>query len=174
MKRPIAFVTGAVLVLALGLGLLLATSSPITDASNSKSALLGKLAPAVSGTTLRGTTWTLAPQPKKITVLTFWSSWCGPCITEAPELSTFAWEHRASVDLVGVVFNDYISAAKDFESKYGSLYESVIDPNGAIANAYGVTSPPTTFVIDTKGRVAASLIGPISAKQLSLVIARIR
>jgi len=174
MKRPIAVISSIVLVAALGLGLLLANSSPLTSASNSKSALLGKFAPTFSGTTLSGTNWSLTTQPKKVTVLNFWASWCGPCIAEAPELSTFAWEHRQSVNVVGVVFNDLLSTAKAFEAKYGSLYPSIIDSNGVIANSYGVTSPPTTFVIDARGRVAASLVGPISAKQLSSVIANIK
>jgi cytochrome c biogenesis protein CcmG, thiol:disulfide interchange protein DsbE len=174
MKRPVAVVSSVVLVFAVGLGFLLATSSPITSASNSKSALLGKLAPPVSGTTLDGAHWSSRSHTGKTTVLSFWSSWCGPCISEAPELSTFAWSHRKTVNLVGVVFNDYVSTATAFQSKYGSLYPSIIDANGAIANAYGVTSPPTTFVIDSRGRVAASLIGPISAKQLSSVIASIQ
>ena len=78
------------------------------------------------------------------------------------------------MNLIGVVFNDYVSAARDFQTKYGSLYPSLIDSNGVIANSFGVTSPPTTFVIDKKGIIAASLIGPISAKQLSAVIANIQ
>jgi hypothetical protein len=42
---------------------------------------------------------------------------------------------------------------------YGSLYPSIVDPGGVIANSYGVTSPPTTFVINRQGRVAATLLG---------------
>jgi thiol-disulfide isomerase/thioredoxin len=174
MKRPVAVTTSLILVLALALGILLATRSPITEAANSKSPLLGKVAPALSGETLDGKTWSLAVHSKKVTVVTFWASWCGPCITEAPELSTFAWEHRSTVNLVGIVFNDYIATARAFEVKYGSLYPSLIDANGAIANSFGVTSPPTTFVLDERGRVAASLVGPISAKQLSEVIRNIQ
>jgi len=172
MKRPIAVATTFVLVLALALGLLLATRSPVTDAANSKSPLLGKPAPALMGTTLSGSKWNYSKG--KVTVISFWASWCAPCIAEAPELSTFAWENRKTVNLIGVVFNDYVSAARDFQTKYGSLYPSLIDSNGVIANSFGVTSPPTTFVIDKKGIIAASLIGPISAKQLSAVIANIQ
>jgi len=37
-----------------------------------------------------------------------------------------------------------------------------------------VTSPPTTFVLNTKGEVAATLVGPVSTKQLNEVVKRVR
>ena len=40
------------------------------------------------------------------------------------------------------------------------------DPGGAIAERYGVTAPPTTFVISPSGRVTAVLVGPATQKNL--------
>ena len=73
-----------------------------------------------------------------------------------------------------MVFNDPLDAAKAFAAYYGSLYPSVVDPGGIIANRYGVTSPPTTFVINAKGIVAATLLGPVTTRQLEAVVARVR
>ncbi len=107
-------------------------------------------------------------------MVNFWASWCAPCVAEAPELSTFAWRERhARVTLVGVVFNDSLGAASAFAAHYGSLYPSIVDPGGAIANRYGVTSPPTTFIIDSHGRVAATLLGPVSAAQLARAVSEV-
>ena len=76
--------------------------------------------------------------------------------------------------VIGVVFYDTVSAATGFEKYYGSLYPSIIDPGGQIANSYGVTAPPTTFVINAKGRVVLSLVGSLSTKQLTDIVNRVR
>ena len=158
-RRSVAIVAVVAFFFVVALSGFLATRHPVTDASIFNSPLLGHVAPAVSGTTLDGAKKSLASYRGDVVVLTFWSSWCNPCIQEAPELSTFAWDQRLNhVKVLGVVFNDNVASAHQFQQTYGSLYPSLIDLGGQIANAYGVTAPPTTYVIDSSGKVAATLV----------------
>ncbi|MDH2904663.1 MAG: TlpA disulfide reductase family protein [Actinomycetota bacterium] len=177
MKRHVVLLIAMLaLVVIAGLSILLATRQPVA-ATPVPSALVGQSAPPISGTPFGGGTFSLSAERGKIVVVNFFASWCGPCQVEEPNLLTFAWQQRhRGVAVVGVVFNDTLAAAQAFDTKWGTrqFYPSLADPNGTFAFHYGVTSPPSTFVIDTHGRVVAELLGPVTTAQLNNVIARVR
>ncbi len=175
MKRTIMISSLAALVVIIAFSIFLATRQPVTDATFAQSPLLGKAAPTFAGHELGGGSFSLKKERGHIVVVNFWASWCEPCVVEAPNLSTFAWRERNNnVEVIGVVFNDPVSAAEAFAKHYGSLYPSIVDPGGAIANDYGVTSPPTTFVIGAKGKVDATLLGAASVAQLTDAVKRVQ
>ncbi len=174
MKRTVLVVSLSILAVVIAFSGFLATRRPVGNATVAPSPLLGKVAPAIHARQLTGGIFSLRSERGQVVVVNFWASWCAPCVREAPELSTFAWDQRHhGVVVVGVVFNDTLNSANAFAAHYGSLYPSVIDPGGVLANSYGVSSPPTTYVIDRHGRVAATLLGATTAKQLTAVVARV-
>jgi cytochrome c biogenesis protein CcmG, thiol:disulfide interchange protein DsbE len=168
-RHATRWVAGAVLLVLVVVGIVLATRTP-QQATAVSSPLLGREAPAFTGTDLTtGAPVSLASLRGHYVVVNFFASWCIPCQTEAPDLSRFHFEqtHAANgADMVSVVFHDTSSTARSFLKKNGDLWPAIADPGGTIAEAYGVTAPPTTFIISPQGRVSAVLVGPATQKNL--------
>jgi cytochrome c biogenesis protein CcmG/thiol:disulfide interchange protein DsbE len=172
-KHTARWIGLAVLVIAAGLTAVLATRPPATTAQ-AASPLLGHQAPPVSGVTVDGTHYTLPGQPGKYTVVNFFASWCEPCQTEGPNLVAFQFEHQRSGDasVVSVVIQDTIADARNYQAKIGADWPTMADSQGAIRLDYGVSAPPSTFVIAPDGRVVADYLGPATVKDLDAVIQR--
>jgi cytochrome c biogenesis protein CcmG/thiol:disulfide interchange protein DsbE len=132
----------------------------------------GKAAPAISGTDLRtGRSVSLAGLRGRYVVVNFFASWCAPCQEEAAGLEAFAFAHRKDATVLGVVYNDSAADAASFLTRTGATWPAVDDPQASIAVAYGVSSPPRTFVVAPDGRVVAYRTGVITAAQLDAIVA---
>jgi thiol-disulfide isomerase/thioredoxin len=138
-----------------------------------------KPAPALSGKTLTGSTFTLADHLGSVVVLNVWGSWCSPCRKEAPELQTaytrLSTESAGKVVFVGINTRDNDPGpAIAFERSFKVTYPSVYDPSGrqllGFANSLPAMAIPSTLVIDAKGLVAARLLGATTTTTLVDVV----
>ena len=105
----------------------------------------------------------LADYRGKVVVLNFWASWCVPCRRESPLLQR--WHERISQGgrgtVLGVDVLDLTGDARDFAREYGLSYPMLRDGDGEALDDWGVVAYPETFVIDRRGRIAASRRGPV-------------
>jgi cytochrome c biogenesis protein CcmG, thiol:disulfide interchange protein DsbE len=153
----------AVGVIVLVLAALTLAACGSTSGGSASSGGSGAAQP-LSGSTLNGGTFDLAAAKGKPTVVNFFASWCGPCNQEAPEVVAFAKAHP-DVQMIGVATNDKPFDTQSFVSKYGIAYPVVMDLNGSIGSAWGVTGIPTTFFIDGSGTVQGSIVGASTQAQ---------
>ncbi len=173
----IRWVAGTVLLVLIVVGVVLATRTP-QEATAVQSPLLGHAAPDFRGTDLiSGAPVSLASLRGHYVVINFFASWCVPCQQEASDLSRFSYEQAHASDgahMVSVVFHDTSGTASAFLHANGDLWPAISDPGGTVAQRYGVTAPPTTFVVAPSGRVTAVLLGPATQKNLDSFLAAAR
>jgi thiol-disulfide isomerase/thioredoxin len=125
-----------------------------------------RAAPALPTQTLNPPTVSLANLRGHPVLINFWASWCHPCMKEAPDLQRFA-SRETGVRLVSVDTGDNASDARKFIRRYGWTFPVLRDPTNAVGDRYGIPGLPTTFVVDSRGRIVAKLIGPQTVATLS-------
>jgi cytochrome c biogenesis protein CcmG/thiol:disulfide interchange protein DsbE len=136
------------------------------------SSRVGHPAPALPHERLAGPPVTLASLRGHPALVTFWASWCGPCAREAPALERFSNfintknNPSGKARLVGVDWSDGLSGARSFVRRFGWTFSNLRDSDGTVGLAYRVTGLPTTFVIDSSGRIRATLRGPQDERSL--------
>src|SRR4029453_18675476 len=91
-RRTALIISAVIAVLAVGFVWLLGSSGSGT-ARGAQSPLLGKVAPALSGTTLDGESFDIDDHRGEWVVVNVFATWCRPCVQEHPQLVAFDEAH---------------------------------------------------------------------------------
>ena len=111
-------------------------------------------APDFKLSTLDGKALTLAGSHGKVILLNFWATWCGPCRAEIPDLIDLQNKYKDHLQILGlVVDDDDPDAVKAFVEKFGINYPVAIASNEIRFQYGGIAALPTSFVLDSEGRI---------------------
>jgi cytochrome c biogenesis protein CcmG/thiol:disulfide interchange protein DsbE len=170
-RRFSRVVAAVVAVVVVALVAVLATRAPSGE-RQTRSRLLGRIAPATAGRTLDGGSVDIDDFRGRWVMVNFFASWCTPCISEHPELKAFAEEHQGKGDavLIGVTFDNKPADARAFFAKRGGAWPVIDDPENSIAVSYGMAQVPETFVVAPNGTVVQRFAGEVTREDLDDVI----
>jgi len=132
-------------------------------------------APAIEGPSLASGN-PIGLEPGQVTVLNSWASWCAPCLTEMPILIDAAASHPEARFLGLNAIDDQIKA-RQFVEDLGITFDSIRDPDGALLATIPDVPPralPSTIIVDSQGRIAARIIGPVQEGQLDAILEDLR
>ncbi len=118
-------------------------------------------APAFELRSFDGQTLSLAGLRGRPVVVNFWGAWCEQCINELPLLAEMHRRHPG-VNIVGVLYREDPAVGRAAAASGDATWPTLLDPDGAVAAAYGVEGAPATFFIRPDGTIAGDLLGPVS------------
>ncbi len=90
-------------------------------------------------------------------VVSFWATWCKPCIMELAAIAENyeTWQTETGVVLYAVSIDDSktMSRVAPFVNSKSWEYIVLLDPNGDFKRAMNVINVPHTFLIDGTGNI---------------------
>ncbi|MGX9932555.1 MULTISPECIES: TlpA disulfide reductase family protein [Virgibacillus] len=124
---------------------------------------IGNMAPDFKLQTLDGETVQLSDFRGKRVMINFWATWCPPCRAEMPDMQKF----HEKKDIVILAINltetesnllDVKRFVKDFELTFPILK----DEKTTVANQYQIQPIPTSYMVDSKGRIQYKAFGAMN------------
>jgi thiol-disulfide isomerase/thioredoxin len=126
---------------------------------------VGKTAPDIESEDLNGVTFKLSDYRGKVVLLSFWASWCGPCMELLPHECELSVHYKGRpFAIVGVNSDPDRGELKPILEKHRIAWRSFwCGEKGPFANipaTWNVQAWPTVFLIDANGVIQAkNLLG---------------
>lgn len=123
-----------------------------------------EMAPDFSISLLDGTEFSLSEHlatDGRPVFLNFWASWCFPCREEMPAIDQAAALHP-EVLFLGIAVEDITTEAEAFAEEIDVGYPLAIDETGIVAARYPFFGLPTSWLIDSEGRIIRQISGAVT------------
>ncbi|MGI6778558.1 MAG: TlpA family protein disulfide reductase [Acetivibrionales bacterium] len=126
------------------------------------------MAPEFALETLNGDKVKLSDYKGKLVFLNFWAVWCRYCVQEMPDLDSANTVFMEGDDAVilAIDVQESKDAVSEFMKEKGITLPILMDYDGQVAAAYGVTGLPTTYLIDRDGSIIGRKVGPMTETQI--------
>ncbi|WP_333843645.1 TlpA disulfide reductase family protein, partial [Pelomicrobium sp.] len=96
----------------------------------------------------------------QVVLVNFWATWCPPCRAEMPSMQRLQDKLAGRpFAILAVDMGETEAEVRDFLKEVPVRFPILLDKDGAALRAWKVRAFPTSFVVDTEGRVRYSLFG---------------
>lgn len=108
----------------------------------------------------------------KLTIVSFWATWCAPCKKELDAISELYddWQEKYDMQLVAVSIDDARAAAKvkPMVAEKGWPFMILVDTNQDLMRALHFQSVPYTIIIDRQGQIVYNHSGYLPGDEIEL------
>ena len=89
---------------------------------------------------------------KKVVILSFFATWCKPCIKELPELQSISGNYSNDILLTILIdVNEKRDEVNKFLESLDIRLPTLLDRYGKVSEGYNIISLPTLLLIDSEG-----------------------
>jgi len=122
--------------------------------------MVGSKVPKFTGSLMGGGELSSQSLNGKVTYLTFYASWCGPCRKELPALMALQDKFESQgFQIVAVGVDTVARKSEIFARKTKVDYPVILDPRNNILGQFDVTSMPTSYLIGRDGVIRYKKVG---------------
>lgn len=100
---------------------------------------------------------------KKFTLVDFWFSYCKPCIEEMPKYKLIYEKYKVNgFEYIGISTDrtQDINNWKKVIEENGLVWQNLLDENGMETKKVNINKFPTTFLLDSEGKIVKKDISP--------------
>ena len=106
------------------------------------------------------------------TVISFWATWCKPCIRELNNINDLyeEWTDEVNVEVVAVSIDDARSSAKVgvFVNSKAWPFDVYLDVNSDLKRALNINNIPHSIVVDKNGQIVREHSGYLPGDEYEL------
>ncbi|MFS0688686.1 TlpA disulfide reductase family protein [Sporosarcina sp. 179-K 8C2 HS] len=151
------------------------TETADSEALDSVGVSRGQIAPDFELQTLDGETTRLSDYRGQRVFINFWATWCPPCRAEMPDIQKISEDGDVVVLAVNLAYTErnQNDAAK-FIEELGLTFPIPLEEDGKLAEQYRVFAYPTSYLIDSEGRVQFVAMGAMNYDMMRRELNKLR
>ena len=111
---------------------------------------------------IHGQSVNLAQFKGKPILLNFWATWCGPCREELPSMQRMheASKNNGGFHIIAISVDRFnMKKVSQYAENLNLTFPILVDPERKIRNAYFIRGLPTSYLIDSDGKLRGFVSG---------------
>jgi len=116
-------------------------------------------APKLSLIDIKGKSHNLLNYKNKVVLVSFWASWCRPCIEEMPSLVKLKEKYQEKLEILAVNVGEDKATIKKFTNSMGINFPLLQDLDSAATKEWKVFVYPSNYIINKEGELRFAATG---------------